>query len=481
LILQTASQLHLDFFGKDIVVEASAGQLTSDAGLLPIRQFDERIGLSARFAAALVDTRQVDLIDHSLREMVRSRLYGIVAGYEDQNDHDALRHDPAFKLIADRSPEDAALASQPTLSRFENNIAIADLKRLRDATMNSFLDSFAEPPRRLTFDIDAVDDPAHGQQQLVLFHGYYDQHQYLPLLISHAESGQFVLVTLRPGNVHASLGADDDLTYVFAKVRARWPDVEIVVRGDCGFGMPVLYDLCEAERVTYTFGLTANAKLQKMTAELLEEARRRYQETRQPQRLFATFEYRAGSWPKPRRVVAKVECNAQGTNRRFVVSNRAGAALLPEATYDEYVMRGESENRNKEIKTGLAMDRLSDHRFMANLFRLYLHVGAHNLLARLRRHVQLPPEIYVPTDHDAPPDLPDEAKTGAARARMFRRKRQRDPLATAQPCTWRLMVVKVAAEIIVSTRRVVVRLAANWPFLHLFDRTARAALAHPSG
>jgi hypothetical protein len=164
----------LDFFGTPLVVEPSPGQLSSDAGLLPVRQFDQRIGLTWSFAAALDDPRDPDLTEHSYLEMVRSRVYGILAGYEDQNDHDTLRADPVFKLIADRSPEDGDLASQPTLSRFENAISIKSLKRLRGVFLDQFIASFDTPPRHLTFDLDAVDDPAHGHQQLTFWHGYYD-------------------------------------------------------------------------------------------------------------------------------------------------------------------------------------------------------------------------------------------------------------------------------------------------------------------
>jgi hypothetical protein len=167
----------LDFFATPLVIEPSRGQLSGDAGLLPIRQFDQRIGLTRVFAMALDDPRDPNLTEHTFLEMVRSRVYGILAGYEDQNDHDTLRHDPVFKIVADRSPEDHDLASQPTLSRFENAISIPSLKRLRDVFLDQFIASFDTPPRHLTFDLDAVDDPAHGHQQLTFWHGYYDQTQ----------------------------------------------------------------------------------------------------------------------------------------------------------------------------------------------------------------------------------------------------------------------------------------------------------------
>ena len=480
--IQPVWQETLDFFGTPVVLEPSAGQLSSDAGLLPFRQLDERLGLTHAFAAVLNDPRDPDLIEHTNLEMVRSRVYGILAGYEDQNDHDTLRTDPVFKLIADRSPEDPALASQPTLSRFENAIDIPSLGRLKDVLIDQFIASFAQPPRRLTFDIDAVDDPAHGHQQLTFWHGYYDQNQYLPLFFTCPDNDQFVMLSLRPGNVHASLGADDDLEYLVRRLRQVWPDLVIAVRGDSAFGIPRMYEVCERLGVLYTFGLTANAVLQRHSAALLAQAVAAYEQARQagrqeepprvaePSRLFTGWWYQAGSWERPRYVVAKAEANDRGTNRRFVVSNRPGAEVLPEATYDEYVERGDSENRNKEIKCGLAMDRLSDHRFCANLFRLYLHALALNLLVRLRRLVAEPPPAAVAAGAAAGNAVPAAAQTGAERRRQFRQRRQRDPLGEGHPCTWRLLVIKVAAEVVVSVRRVVVRLSSSWPHLGWYRR-----------
>src|SRR5215212_4078028 len=189
-----------DFFEPlPIQIEVSEAPLTSDAGLLPLGQFDERIGSTKQLAAVLDDPRDPELTAHTFLEMVRSRVFGILAGYEDQNDHDTLRTDPVFKLIADRSPEDDDLASQPTLSRFENQINIASLKRLRQVFVDEFIASFARPPLSLTFDLDAVDDPTHGAQQLTLFHGFYEQYQYLPLILTSADTDQVVMLSLRHG------------------------------------------------------------------------------------------------------------------------------------------------------------------------------------------------------------------------------------------------------------------------------------------
>jgi hypothetical protein len=473
--IQTAWQATFDFWSKlPIVVESSSAQLSSDGGLLPLRQFDEQIGLTRQFAQALEDPRLPGLTAHTFLEMVRSRVFGVLAAYEDQNDHDTLRHDPVFKLIADRSPEDDPLASQPTLSRFENAISIRSLKLLRDVFIDQFIDSFATPPKHLTFDLDAVDDPAHGAQQLVLFHGYFDQYQYFPSFITCADNDQAVVLSLRPGAVHAALGADDDLEYLVYRLRQAWPGLHLHVRGDAGYGMPWMYHVCERLGVDYTFGIAANNVLKKRSEALLQQAQAQFAATGQPQRLFDAFWYRAGTWPIARWVIVKAEANAQGTNRRFVVSNRSGARILPEPAYDDYAGRGEAENRNKELKCDLCIDRTSDHRFLANFFRLYLHAAAHNLLVRLRRAFASPPPPPPPIVRSLdPPEsdpVPIEARSGQQRRCYFNRRRQADPLGEGQPCTWRSLLIKVAAEVVVSSRRILVRLSASWPYLDWYHR-----------
>lgn len=435
---------------KRLVVENSAGRLSSDAGLLVVREFDERIGLTAQFASALSDARRDP--DHSLLSMVRQRIYGILAGYEDQNDHDTLRYDPVFQLVCDRVPEDGAeTASQPTLSRFENAVSVKALFRLEDLLIDQFLDSFETPPSRLTFDLDGFDDPAHGSQQLTLFHGYYKQNQYFPLIVTNAETGLVVMISLRHGTAHAALGADDDLERLVTKLRERWPDVDVTVRADSGFGVPMMYEVCERLGVWYTFGIGMNSRLKRESDALLAAAVEQYEQTGEKQRLFAALSYRADSWDRERTVIVKAECHAAGTNRRGVVTNRPGAMIVPQGVYDDYVQRGESENRNKELKIDLRGERLSDHRFMANLFRLNMHAAALNLTIRLRREL---PDTD-PQERRAAP-LPDAERPGPATAAELRR---------AQPATWRLRLIKVAAEVVVSCRRVLIRLSSAWPSL----------------
>jgi hypothetical protein len=403
--------------------------------------------------------------------MVRMRTYGILADYADQNDHDLLRSDPVFKLICGRSIHDDDLASQPTLSRFENAIGTRSFFRLRDMLIDQFIASFDERPNVLTLDIDPFDDPTHGEQQLTFFHGYYRQYQYLPRVITCAENDLVLSVCLLYGIAHPALGAAEDLEYVVSRLREAWPDVRIHIRGDSGFGVPQMYDTCERLEVDYTLGMGMNGRLKKFSESLLETAVTRYEATGQPQRLFTAFWYRAQSWPAQRWVVVKCEAHAQGTNRRAVVTNRPGAFVLPGAAYNAYADRGESENRNKELKRGLMADRLSDHRYFANLFRLYLHTAAYNLLVRMRHVTELPfPEVRSA-------EVPIEAYSGRRRRQHHNQRRTHDPLGQGQPCTWRTRLIKVAALVYESTRRVVVRLSSSWPYLDHYQQVGQRVLA----
>ena len=459
---QSAESIEFKFLSDlPIVVQQHAGQLTSDAGLLPIAQFDRQLNYTARMAACLDepptdDPRQQHRkpqTQHQRIEMLRQRLFGILAGYEDCNDHDTLRDEPVFKMIADRLPEDEALASQPTLSRFENSVTPAALQRLIDFTIATGIERLKQKhggtlPAGITLDLDATDDPTHGQQQLTLFHGYYGQYQYFPLIISEPTTKHVLLAWLRPGTVHASIGADDDLMRVVNALRKERPDIQIHVRGDGGFGLPMMYETCEKNGLTYTFGFSTNPRLKRLTEGLMQRAVDEHAKSKQKQRLFDCFEYQCDSWPGSRTVIAKAECHDGGTNQRFVVTNRPGVSSPQDGQreYDDYVQRGESEHRMDELKNGLHMDRLSCHRFMANFFRLLLHVSAMNLLGALRQSEQLPQVLQV-----------------------------------GQPCTWRTMVIKVAAIIVQTSRRIVVSVAANWPWWPLYTAVAVRSMSAPPG
>ena len=232
-----------------------------------------------------------------------------------------------------------------------------------------------------------------------------------------------------------------------------------------------MYDTCERIDIDYTIGIGMNTRLKKASENLLEEALRRFEATGQSQRLFTAFWYRAKSWPAQRWVVLKCEANAQGANRRAVVTNRLGAFVLPHAAYDEYADRGESENRNKELKCGLQADRLSDHRYFANLFRLYLHTLAYNLLARMRQ------EVVDPLPEDPRQEVPVEALAGHHRRKRHNDRRRHDPLGEGQPCTWRTRLIQVAALVTESTRRVVVQLSSSWPYLGHYQLVSCIVLA----
>jgi hypothetical protein len=455
---QDAKQIEFDFLADlPVIVQRHDGQLTSDAGLLPIAQFDRRLNYTARMAACLDEEPSDDprqrhrrpQTQHQRVEMLRQRIFGILAGYEDCNDHDTLRDEPVFKMIADRLPEDDALASQPTLSRFENSVTPAVLQRLIDFNIATGIERLKEKhggklPASITLDLDATDDPTHGHQQLTLFHGYFGQYQYFPLIISEPTTKHVLLAWLRPGTVHASIGADDDLMRVVNALRKERPDIQIHVRGDGGFGLPLMYETCEKNGLTYTFGFSTNPRLKRRTEGLMQQAVEEYGRSKQKQRLFDCFQYQCDSWTVPRTVIAKAECHDGGTNLRFVVTNRKGvnSAEDGQREYDDYVQRGESEHRMDELKNGLHMDRLSCHRFMANFFRLILHVAAMNLLGALRQSEQLPQVLQV-----------------------------------GQPCTWQTLVIKVAAIIVQSTRRVVVKVAANWPWWPMYQAVANRSLS----
>jgi len=448
---QAAEQLSFDFVPQSpIIVQRLAGQISSDAGLLPLRQFDQRWDYSGRMAACLEDPRPSP--EQSLPSMLRQRLFGILAGYEDCNDHDTLRGDPVFKLISGRLPDDKPLASQPTLSRFENLATPAMLQRLIDFNIITGIERLklkhsGALPASVTLDLDATDDPTHGHQQLTLFHGYYGQYQYYPLIISEPTTKHVFLAWLRPGTMHAALGADDDLMRVVNALRKQRPDIAIHIRGDAGFGVPWMYKICEENGLSYTLGFSSNARLKKQTQELMRRAVAQYEQTKEKARLFECFDYQCDAWPHPRRVVAKAECHDQGTNLRFVVTNLPDVDTPEQAekNYDHYVQRGESEHRMDELKNGLHMDRLSCHRFMANFFRLLLHTAAMNLLNAVRDD----------------PDLPEVLRVG-------------------QPCTWRTRVIKVAARLVQSTRRIVVELAGQWPWWSMYQAVAGRALSFTS-
>ena len=465
MVAQAAESIFFKFLPHTpLVVQRHRGEISSDAGLLPLRQFDADWNYTQRMADCLGEPEPGRR--HSLLSMLRQRFYGILAGYEDCNDHDTLREDPVFKLVAGRMPQDDPLASQPTLSRFENSVTPAMLQKLIDFNIATGIERLKQKhggqlPATIVLDLDPTDDTTHGNQQLTLFHAFYAQYQYYPLIISEPTTKHVFVAWLRHGTAHASLGADDDLMRVVNALRKERPDILIHVRADAGFGLPRMYEVCEENNLSYTFGFTCNPRVKRLAEPLMESAVEQHKQTARKARLFECFQYQCDSWSFARTVVIKAECHDGGTNLRAVVTNLSSSCPLDrdapaqsaepmgivtashgEAVYDDYIQRGESEHRMDELKNGLCTDRLSCHRFMANFFRLLLHTAAYNLLNAVRDH----------------PGLPQILRVG-------------------QPCTWRTMLIKVAAEVVQTTRRVIVRLAGQWPWWPMYQAVSARSLS----
>lgn len=371
--------------GVPLAVDFLGGRLTSDGGMAWVAEADDALGVTAALAAAMRDwrTRQSR---HDLGTLVAQRVYQIACGYEDQNDADTLRGDPLLKQVCGRLPESGVdLASQPTLSRMENAVSRTTGYRVAQAMGAVYLRERerAGIPSHVVLDLDGTDDPTYGDQEGSAYHGYYQQHQYFPLLVFDGDTNQLITAVLRRGTVHASHGVVSILKRIVAAIRGRWPAVTLELRADSGFAIPALYDYCEAEQITYTIGLIPNSRLEEAVADLQAEAQRQSSAAGGTKvRLLGETTYQAGSWRAPRRVIMKAEILAKGPNTRFVVTTRTDT---PERVYRRYTDRGESENWIKDLKRGCFADRLSCHRFMANQFRLLLHAAAYWLLDTLRR------------------------------------------------------------------------------------------------
>jgi hypothetical protein len=383
----TGSGVGFRFWQDDVNlgVRFDGGQITSDGGLPWVVQAEMALGVCAALAGCVPEWRRGG-VRHSLATLVRQRVFQIACGYEDQDDADTLRTDPLFKLACGRLPvSEADLASQPTLSRLENAVDRPAVEQLAAALADVYIRERGRDgtPARIVLDLDGTDDPAHGEQEGVAYHGYYRQHMYHPLLVFDGETGHLITAVLRPGNVHGSRFVVLVLRRLLRKLRAAWPDVPVELRADSGFAIPRLYAWCEANAVAYTIGLIPNDILEARAAPLLADAQAQSDAHDGAKvRLAGETRYQAGSWPQPRRVVFKAEILEKGPNTRFVVTTRADQPL---ALYDWYVDRGEAENWIKDFKNALAADRLSDHRFWANAFRLLLHAAAFWLLDQLRR------------------------------------------------------------------------------------------------
>jgi Transposase DDE domain group 1 len=415
--------------GRMVHAGFDGGRLTSDAGVLVLAEVERRLGLAERLTRCLVDPRAPGRVHHTLAEMIRFRVLLIAAGYPDANDCDALRADPAFKMAVGRPPESGAdLCSQPTMSRLENLPTVTALKRMMAAMIELFCDSFAEVPRRIVLDVDDTADRVHGRQQLSLFHAHYGERCFLPIHIYEAITGKPVAVILRPGKTPDGAEVALVVRHVVRRIRARWPKVDILVRGDSHYGRSEAMSWCERHRVSYVFGLAGNKVLLTRVAALAETvALSRVEGRAEKVRRYDEFRYAAKTWGAERRVIARIEASGRGTDSRFIVTNLAGT---PRWLYEAvYCARGRAENLIKAHKRHLASDRTSCTKATANQFRLVLHTAAYWLLHTLR-------------------DL--------APKRSFWRDAQFDTL--------RLMLIKVAGRVTEMVTRIKVALPSSYPY-----------------
>jgi hypothetical protein len=431
--------------GKPVHVAFDGGRLTSDAGMVLLAEIERKLGIAERLARCIADPRAPERVRHSVAEMIRFRSLLIAAGYEDANDCDALRDDPAFKMAVGRLPETGPeLCSQPTMSRLENLPGPIGLKRMMNAMVDLFCDSFAEVPRRILLDIDDTLDRVHGGQQLSLFHAHHDSRCFLPMHIYEATTGKPVAVILRPGKTPGGAEVALVLRHVVKAIHRRWPRVEIVIRGDSHYGRPEAMAWLERNRVGYVFGLAGNRVLLDRVADLAENAAvRRAEEDADKVRSFHDLHYAARSWKeKERRVIARIEATRQGSDSRFIITNLTGA---PRWLYEVlYCGRGQAENLIKAHKLHLASDRTSCTKATANQFRLLVHTAAYWLLHTLK---------------------------GLAPKTSFWRDAQFD--------TIRLAFIKIAARVTELVTRIKVSLPSSYPYKQSLAHFTGRALALP--
>jgi hypothetical protein len=370
--------------GKPIIARFDGGSLSSDGGLLALREVEARLGVAVRLAGCIDDPRAPERIQHSLAEMLRFRLLMIAAGYEDGNDADSLRHDPLFKLANGRLPDAAALCSQPTLSRLENTPGPRALIRMARAMVGLYCASFRHVPRRITLDIDDTFDAVHGGQQLRLFNAYYDEYGFQPIVVFDGE-GRPVAAMLRPAKRPTGAEARNLLRRLVVEIRSHWPRVEILIRADSHYCAPEVLDFCRAVRIDFLLGVASTTTLRHHVVTLEASTARRHASAASGDKLrrYKEFHDGAASWTRVERIIARVEVSTQGADTRFVVTNLAAGSAR--TIYEDlYCRRGQAENHIKAWKRHLAADRTSCCRATANQFRLMLHTGAYWLMWSLR-------------------------------------------------------------------------------------------------
>jgi hypothetical protein len=373
--------------GKAVALDFDGGRLSSDAGLVLLKDIDAQLGFTRNLAAVLSDPRDPRRINFTLEDLIKQRVFQIAAGYEDANDANTLRDDPIFKLMLDRLPESGApLASQPTMSRFENRISRTELYRMALELLHQFIASYATPPKVIVLDVDDTEDPVHGGQEQARFDGYYGGYCFLPFHVYEGLSGRLITTLLKAKRF---TGAQmlSVLKRLVTRLRHAWPDTLLILRGDSHFAYPEVMQWVEAQPgLHYVTGLTSNAVLKALAREAVEQATRAYARWGRKVTRFHSTHYQAQTWLRPRRVVIKVEVSEQGVNTRFVVTDMEQAHT--KVLYQKiYCARGQAENEIKDHKLYLKSDRTSCHRFEANQFRVLLHAAAYVLLETLRREV----------------------------------------------------------------------------------------------
>jgi hypothetical protein len=431
---------------REIVARFDGGTISSDGGAFLLRQADQRLNLLARLAECFLDGRNQNQVEHSIQEMLSQRIYGLALGYEDLNDHEQLRNDPVFGILAGREQLEEPLAGKSTLNRMELGAGVKDRYKkitfwkeaVDELMVNVFLESYAQAPQQIVLDVDTTDLPLHGKQEGRFFHGYYDSYCYLPLYIFCGE--QVLCARLREANHDASFDSLREIQRIVAQIRAAWPEVKIILRGDSGFCRNELMSWCEAHRVDFLFGMARNQRLRRIIGAEMHAATEQWKQTGKPARVFSEFQYQTkkrkkGGWDRERRVVAKAEHIDGKENPRFVVTSLTSEEWPAQALYEElYCERGNMENRIKE-QFSLFADRVSAETMRANQMRLYLSAMAYILMSGLRRLGLKATE-----------------------------------LAQAQVSTIRTKLLKIGAQIRVTVRKVWVSMASSYPWQDLYQQ-----------
>jgi hypothetical protein len=437
-----------DHFSREVVARFDGGTISSDGGSLLLRETDKRLNLLPRLARCFLDGREQSRVDHTVEEMLAQRIYGLALGYEDLNDHEQLRQDPLFGVLAGRKESGSVLAGKSTLNRLELGAGTPDRYKkitfwkqgIDELLVSVFTESQSEAPDRLVLDLDTTDLPLHGEQEGRFFHGYYDSYCYLPLYVFCGE--QVLCARLREANTDASAGSREEIERIVAQIRAAWPQVQIVLRADSGFCREELMSWCEGNGVDYVFGLARNVRLRAIIGGPMWQAAQQWKATGKPARIFAEFDYQTrrkskhkGGWSRARRVVAKAEHIDGKENPRFVVTSLSAEQWPAQALYEElYCARGDMENRIKE-QFSLFADRVSAETMRANQLRLYFSVMAYVLMSGLRR-------------------------IGLKSTEM----------AQAQAATIRTKLLKIGAQVRVTARKVWISLSSSYPWQPVFQQ-----------